>query len=167
MLPPPPLPLPRVAHTSCNVLALRLPQMSTFPNAYRVEKQQCYAPESRRGDVPPAPPAETYTVRRVRPVAPPAQANWEGAAAHWQHSLEHARRMTELLRDKSQLELQAAEGERRQRTAQHLESGLASGDLLAETVAARRAVNASLDSQVQFFNACVQAWAGPPCYHLA
>lgn len=33
---------------------------------------------------------------------------------------------------------------------------------LEDTVALRRAVNASLANQMAFFTACVQAWAGPP-----
>lgn len=120
-----------------------------------------YAPHERRGDASsPLPPR--YTVRRVLPVTPAAQPNWHGATEHWQHSLDNVQRTTTLLQGKCAAELQ--------RQALHAPlagSGGSSGDPLCDTLAARRAVNASLAAQMEFFTACMQAWAGTPTVQLA
>ena len=119
-----------------------------------------YAPYERRGDVtPPLPPC--YTVRRVLPVTPAAQPNWHGAAEHWQQSLDNVKRTTTLLQGKCAAELQ--------RQALHAPlagSGGSSSDPLCDTLAARHAVNASLVAQMEFFTACMQAWAGTPMAQL-
>lgn len=120
-----------------------------------------YAPQVRSGDESPPPPAH-YSVRRVLPVAPPSQLNWAGAAEHWTHSLGNVQRTTALLQTKCAVELQREE---QQRTAAAASGGCV--DPLSDTIAARQAVNESLATQLEFFTACMQAWAGPPRTSLA
>ncbi len=119
-----------------------------------------YAPEVRRGDVPPPTPA-SYTVHRVRPVAPAAHPNWHGAAEHWQQSLSNVQHKAALLQHKCQAELQ------RQPQCASLLPASGYEDPLCDTLAARRAVNASLATQMEFFTACMQAWACAPSAQMS
>lgn len=128
--------------------------------AGKVEVALKYAPAVRRGDVPPPPPV-TYTVRRVLPVAPAAQLNWHGAAEQWHQILTNVQRTTAQLQYKCAAELQ-----RQGQCMPPLTSGSCSEVPLCDTLAARRAVNASLATQMEFFTACMQAWAGAPATPL-
>jgi hypothetical protein len=124
--------------------------------AGKVEVALKFAPDERRGDAPPPPPA-CYTVRRVLPVTPAAHHNWHGAAEHWQESLANVQRTAALLQGKCAAELQ-----RQAECAPLLAAGGGGEDPFSNTLAARRAVNASLATQMEFFTACKQAWTGAP-----
>lgn len=128
--------------------------------AGKVEVALKYAPEVRRGDEPP-PAATTCTVCRVLPVAPAAHLNWHGAAEQWHQSLTNVQRTTAQLQDKCAAELQ-----RQGQCMPPLTRGSCSEVPLCDTLAARRAVNASLATQMEFFMACMQAWAGAPATPL-
>lgn len=127
----------------------------------------------RRGEQAPPPPPPAYRVRRCRPESPAAQANWAGAAEHWTASLAHAQRTTQLVHAKCEAELAAAAAPATPPSAAHHHPAGAGSPTLAaaaalldvpDTLALRRAVNASLATQLEFFTACTQAWAGQPRY---
>lgn len=121
----------------------------------------------RRGDqAPPRPPV--YRVRRCRPETPAPQANWTGAAEHWTASLLLARHTTELVHAKCMAGLAAAAagapgspGTPPPAAATHPAT---THPDVPDTLALRRAVNASLATQLQFFTECTKAWAGAPRY---
>lgn len=129
-----------------------------------IERRQQYPPATRRGDVPPSPPPPAYRVRRVRPETPAAEQGIVGAADHWQNSLDGMQRTAELVHAKCTAELAAAQARAVPLVARTPQKWISDPAAVQDTLALRHAVNASFVSQMEFFTACVQAWAGPPRY---
>lgn len=146
-----------------------------------VERALKMPPHLRRGDEAPPPPP-VYRVRRCRPESPAPQTNWAGASEHWAASLAQAQRTTELVHAKCLAELAgtaaaAPSSPPTQSPAAHLaaRNGMSSSPPPAaaealldvpDTLALRRAIDSSLATQLELFNACSQAWAqaGAPRY---